>query len=46
MASVRALYETMRALREGVAPRNIANVAGGDLMNQATREPAYHGWIK
>jgi carboxyvinyl-carboxyphosphonate phosphorylmutase len=46
MAAVRALYETMRALREGVAPGNIANVAGSDLMNQATREPAYHGWIK
>ncbi len=46
MAAVRAVYETMRALRDGVEPKKIPNLAGGDLVKQVTREPAYREWMK
>ena len=46
MAAVRAVYETMKALRDGVDPKQIPHLASTDLVKQVTREPAYQGWIK
>lgn len=46
MAAVRAVYETMKALRDGVDPKQIPHLASADLVKQVTREPAYQGWIK
>jgi oxaloacetate decarboxylase len=46
MAAVRAVYETMKALRDGVDPKQIPHLASADLVKQVTRESAYQGWIK
>jgi carboxyvinyl-carboxyphosphonate phosphorylmutase len=41
MAAVQAVYETMKALREGTAPAQIKNVASSALMNTLTRTAHY-----
>lgn len=46
MAAARAVYDTMRALRDGVDPTKRPNLAAGDLLKQVTRESAYRDWIK
>lgn len=46
MAAVRAVYETMKLLRNGRDPRQIPNLASGDLVRQVTRESAYQAWIE
>jgi carboxyvinyl-carboxyphosphonate phosphorylmutase len=46
MASVRAVYETLKALRDGRPPRQIADVASNDLMKQVTRDAEYKRWAK
>ncbi len=43
-ATVKALYDTLRALRDGTPPAEIAGVAGEALMKQVTRDSAYRGW--
>lgn len=40
-ASVQALYATLKALRDGTAPRDIANVAPAAMMRRLTREDFY-----
>ena len=44
LAAVRAVYETLTAVRDGVPPGKIANVASADLMRQVTREAEYDRW--
>jgi carboxyvinyl-carboxyphosphonate phosphorylmutase len=46
MAGVRAVYETMKALRSGMDPRQIPNVASSDLVKRVSRDSAYQDWIK
>lgn len=46
MAGIRAVYDTMKALRDGTDPRHIANVASSDLVKQVSRDPDYQEWIK
>jgi oxaloacetate decarboxylase len=46
MAAVNATYETLKALRDGVAPANIKNGASPDLMKQVTRQADYAKWSK
>lgn len=46
MAAVRAVHETLRALREGTPPAQIQTVASGDLMKKVTREEDYRRWMK
>lgn len=46
MAGIRAVYDTMKALRDGTDPRQIANVASSDLVKQVSREPDYQEWTK
>jgi carboxyvinyl-carboxyphosphonate phosphorylmutase len=41
MAAVQAVYETMKALREGTNPGAIKNVASSALMNTLTRAGPY-----
>ena len=45
-ATVRALYDTLKALRDGTPPSEIAGVASEALMKQVTRDGAYRGWTK
>jgi len=41
MAAVQAVYDTMKALREGASPGQIKNVASSALMNTLTRTAQY-----
>ena len=43
-ASVQAIYNTLKALREGVAPKDLTGIASAALMKQVTREAAYDAW--
>ena len=43
-ASVQALYDTLRAMRDGVAPKDIPGIAGAALMKQVTREADFDRW--
>ena len=40
-AAVRATYETLKALREGTPPEQLAGLASADFMKQLTRGDAY-----
>jgi carboxyvinyl-carboxyphosphonate phosphorylmutase len=46
MAAVRAVYETLKALREGTPPARIAGVASTELMQRVTRDESYRRWIE
>jgi carboxyvinyl-carboxyphosphonate phosphorylmutase len=46
MAAVRAVYETLKALRSGTPPKELANLASADLMKQLTRDENYARWTK
>ncbi len=41
MAAVQAVYDTMKALRDGTAPKDLKNVASGELMKTLTRAAEY-----
>ncbi len=45
-AAARAVYETMKALREGMAPAAVPGVASAELMKCVTRDADYRRWIK
>jgi carboxyvinyl-carboxyphosphonate phosphorylmutase len=40
-ASVQAIHDTMRALRDGVAPEDVTGTASGDLMRAVTKADDY-----
>jgi len=46
MAAVRAVYDTLKALREGTAPAQIAGVASAELMQRVTRNEDYRRWTR
>jgi oxaloacetate decarboxylase len=46
LAAVRAVHETLKALREGTPPSDIKTIAAADLMKRVTREAAYDKWSK
>ena len=46
MAAIRAVHETLRALREGTPPRELANLPSPDLMKLVTRDEDYGRWTK
>lgn len=46
MASVRAVYETLKALRDGTPPKQITDVASNDLMKHVRRDAEYKHWAK
>ena len=45
MAAVKAMYDTLRALRDGVPPAELDGLAGSDLMNQLTRDAEHRAWM-
>jgi carboxyvinyl-carboxyphosphonate phosphorylmutase len=45
MAAVRAMYDTLKALREGTAPSALEGVASSELMNRLTRDEEYVIWM-
>lgn len=45
MAAVQAVYDTLKALREGVAPSTLEGVASSALMNRLTRNDEYAVWM-
>ncbi|MBK1659464.1 isocitrate lyase/PEP mutase family protein [Paracraurococcus ruber] len=45
-AAQRAVHETMKALREGTPPKQLAGMPQGDLMARATRDADYKRWTK
>ncbi len=44
MAAVRALHDTLKALREGRAPAELDGIASAELMRQVTRDDRYRAW--
>lgn len=46
MAAVAAVQETMQALREGVPPAKLANIASPTLMQRLSRDADYARWSK
>jgi len=46
-ASVKAIYDTLKALRDGVAPGDLTpTLATADLMGQVTRRADYNAWTQ
>src|SRR5438477_477319 len=45
-AAVQAVYDTLKALRDGVPPRDLKNVASPELIRQVTRADDYQQWTK
>jgi carboxyvinyl-carboxyphosphonate phosphorylmutase len=45
-AGVKAVYDTLKALRDGVQPGDLKGVASADLMKQVTRDSDYTKWTK
>jgi oxaloacetate decarboxylase len=46
MAAVRAVHDTLKALREGVPPAKIGGAASADLMRAVTRDAEYKAWTE
>ena len=46
LAAVRASYETLKRLSDGVAPEQITDIAAGDLIARATRRESHDTWAK
>jgi carboxyvinyl-carboxyphosphonate phosphorylmutase len=45
-AAVQAVYDTLRALRAGVAPDDLKNIAALELMRRLTRADDYREWTR
>lgn len=45
-AAVKAVHDTLKALREGVPPAKLKGVADADLMKRVTREGDYSAWTR
>ena len=46
-AAVKAVYDTLKALRDGVSPADLGDtLASAELMGQLTRKADYDAWIK
>jgi carboxyvinyl-carboxyphosphonate phosphorylmutase len=45
-AAVQATYATLKALREGVAPGDLPNIAPKQLMDEVSRDADYTAWTK
>lgn len=45
-AAVKAVYDTLKALREGVKPADLQGVASAEMMQQVTREGNYKSWTE
>jgi carboxyvinyl-carboxyphosphonate phosphorylmutase len=45
-AAVQAVYNTLKALRDGVQPRELENIASPELMRRVTRADDYQRWTR
>ena len=45
-AAVKAIHDTLRALRDGTPPGKLAGIADADLMKRVTRDADYGRWMK
>jgi oxaloacetate decarboxylase len=45
-AAVQAVYDTLKALREGTPPAKLSGIASPDLLKQVTREGDFSKWTK
>lgn len=45
MAGVKAVYDTLKALRDGTSPEKLDGVAGDDLMKRLMRDADYKRWM-
>ena len=45
-AAVKAVHDTLKALREGTPPAQLAGIADAELMKRVTRDADYAGWTK
>jgi carboxyvinyl-carboxyphosphonate phosphorylmutase len=45
-ASVRAIHDTLKALRDGTAPGQLPNLASKELMDKVIRSEAYERWTR
>jgi len=45
-ASVRAIHDTLKALRDGTPPADLKNLASRELMADVTRSDDYAGWTR
>jgi carboxyvinyl-carboxyphosphonate phosphorylmutase len=45
-AAVRAIHDTLKALRDGTAPADLKNLASNELMAKVTRSGDYAGWTR
>jgi oxaloacetate decarboxylase len=45
-AAVQAVYDTLKALRDGTAPRELKNIASPELMRRVTRAEDYQRWTR
>jgi carboxyvinyl-carboxyphosphonate phosphorylmutase len=45
-AAVKAVYDTLKALREGVKPSDLQGIASAELMKRVTREGDYKNWTE
>ncbi len=45
-AAVQAVHATLKALRDGVKPKELQGLPKGDLMARATREADYQAWTR
>jgi oxaloacetate decarboxylase len=45
-AAVKAVYDTLKALRDGVKPADLQGIASADLMKRVTREGDFKTWTE
>jgi carboxyvinyl-carboxyphosphonate phosphorylmutase len=45
-AGVQGVYVTLKALREGVKPAELKNIASAELQGKLLRRADYHKWSK
>jgi carboxyvinyl-carboxyphosphonate phosphorylmutase len=45
-AAVKATYDTLKALRDGVKPSELQGIASAELMKRLTREGEYQSWTE
>jgi carboxyvinyl-carboxyphosphonate phosphorylmutase len=46
MAAIRAVHDTMKALRSHTKPASIPGIASAELLLQVTRDPIYKSWAE
>jgi len=45
MAAVQAVHDTLKALRAGVAPKDLTGIASAETMKRVTRDADYRRWM-